>query len=255
MKKLDIQKLKNTRMVYGVISIILAATIAFVAIPLLSRQKSSTTEILSVTNSISKGDVISADDIEIIEVGEFNLNEDIIKEMSEVIGKYAATDLVVGDYILTDNLTVTYTEDDINLDYIPDGKMAMSFTVKSLATGLSTKIQTDDIIRLYYYNDQAISYDELSFVKVLSVTNSDGYDINTDEDEEKTLSSTITVLVSPEQAMKITEMESAGSIHVTLISRNNIELANELLERQDSVITELYTEEIVEDEIDNIEGE
>lgn len=53
------------------------------------------------------------------------------------------------------------------------------------------------------------------------------------EEEEKQQSATITVLASPEQAKIITALENDGVAHVALISRNNDQLAEELLAEQD----------------------
>ena len=61
---------------------------------------------------------------------------------------------------------------------------------------------------------------ELRFVKVLSVTDSDGINVDNakepTEDEEKQQSATITVLASPEQAKIITGLENDGVAHVAL---------------------------------------
>ncbi len=255
-RKLNVERLKNTRLMYGIISILLAAIIAFVAIPMLSSKISGITEVVTLTSAVSKGDVILKEHVVLTEVGEYNLPTDIALLPEDVIGKYAATDLVPGDYILSANVSDFPITSDINLEYLPDGKMAMSFSVKTLASGLSGKLQTGDVIRMYHFKEVAKTFEELSFVKVLSVTDSDGYNIDAtreiEEDEEKPLSSTVTVLVSPEQALLITDMEGDGSIHVSLVVRNNPTLAEELLARQDEVILELYPED-TEDE--NTEGD
>ena len=98
---------------------------------------------------------------------------------------------------------------------------------------------------------------ELRFVKVLSVTDSDGINVDNTkeptEDEEPQQSATITVLASPEQARIITEMENDGVAHVALISRNNDQLAEELLAEQDKTLQEIYFPETLVEE--NTEGQ
>ena len=93
---------------------------------------------------------------------------------------------------------------------------------------------------------------ELRFVKVLSVTDSDGINVDNTkeptEDEEPQQSATITVLASPEQARIITEMENDGVAHVALISRNNDQLAEELLAEQDKTLQEIYFPETLVEE-------
>ncbi|MFR7719582.1 MAG: hypothetical protein ACLU3N_13490, partial [Lachnospiraceae bacterium] len=100
---------------------------------------------------------------------------------------------------------------------------------------------------------------ELRFVKVLSVTDSDGINVDNTkeptEDEEPQQSATITVLASPEQARIITEMENDGVAHVALISRNNDQLAEELLAEQDKTLQEIYfPETLVEENAENPDG-
>ena len=68
------------------------------------------------------------------------------------------------------------------------------------------------------------------------------------EDEEPQQSATITVLASPEQARIITELENDGVAHVALISRNNDQLAEELLAEQDKTLQEIYFPETLVDE-------
>ena len=58
---------------------------------------------------------------------------------------------------------------------------------------------------------------------------------------------TITVLASPEQAMLLTRYENEGVLHVALINRGNDTLSNELLKRQDEILTALYAEVPEED--------
>ena len=91
----------------------------------------------------------------------------------------------------------------------------------------------------------------------LSVTDSDGINVDNTkeptEDEEPQQSATITVLASPEQARIITEMENDGVAHVALISRNNDQLAEELLAEQDKTLQEIYFPETLVEE--NTEGQ
>ena len=143
------------------------------------------------------------------------------------------------------------------LNDIPSGKVAISLTVKTLASGLSDKLQPGDIIRIYHFLETAEEVPELRFVKVLSVTDSDGINVDNTkeptEDEEPQQSATITVLASPEQARIITEMENDGVAHVALISRNNDQLAEELLAEQDKTLQEIYFPETLVEE--NTEGQ
>ena len=248
----------NNRFLFGILSILLAAIIAFVALPTISRQTNGKTEIVRVTQPVLKGAAITDKDVEIVEVGSYNLPSNIAVSKEDVVGRYAAADLAAGDYILSSKVSVTPVTSDIALNSIPSGKVAISLTVKTLASGLSDKLQPDDIIRIYHFLDTAKDIPELQFVKVLSVTDSKGYNVDNtkelSEEEEKQQSATITVLASPEQANIITGLENDGMAHVALISRGNEALAEELLAEQDQLLTELYYPELLEPELSTQEG-
>ncbi|MCH1952240.1 Flp pilus assembly protein CpaB [Enterocloster sp. OA13] len=240
----------NNRFIYGILSIVLAAIIAFVAIPAVTRRTSSTTQIVRVVKELERGQQIKAEDLELTEVGGFNLPENVAVHIEDVAGAYAAAAFMPGDYILSSKVSAAPLSSDPALYSIPDGMVAISVTTQTLATGLSDKLQSGDIIRFYHYDNQSelmnpvADIPELNYVKVLSVTDSKGLDIDysrpPDEEEEKLQTATITVLATPEQAMLLTRYENEGVLHVALISRGNDALAKELLERQSQALDELY---------------
>lgn len=240
----------NNRFIFGILSIVLAALIAFIALPTISKQTSGKTEIVRIVQPVLKGVVITDKDIETVEVGGYNLPQNIARTPEDVIGKYAAADLMAGDYVLSTKISMTPISSDIALNSIPSGKVAISLTVKTLASGLSDKLQPGDVIRIYHFMDEAKDIPELQFVKVLSVTDSKGVNVDNakepTEDEQKQQSATITVLASPEQAKLITGLENDGVAHVALISRGSENLADELLKAQETVLIEIYHPELLE---------
>ena len=234
----------NNRFLFGILSLLLSAIVAFIAIPTMASQTNGKTEIIRVTSPIAKGEEITPEAVEVMEVGSYNLPDNVARSMQDVAGRYAAADFEAGDYILASKVSLIPITSDVALNNIPSGKVAISLTVKTLASGLSDKLQPGDIIRIYHYLDAAREVPELRYVQVLSVTDSDGNNVDNtaelEEGEEKQQSATITVLASPEQAEVITGIENDGTAHVALICRNNEELAAELLQRQDQEIQELY---------------
>lgn len=240
----------NNRFVYGILSIVLAAIIAFIAIPAVTSKTSSTAEIVRVVNPLERGDEITAADLELVEVGGFNLPDNVAIRIEDVSGTYAAAALMPGDYILSSKVSASPLSSDPALYSIPDGMVAISVTTQTLATALSDKLQTGDIIRFYHYDNDSEMLNpvedipELRYVKVLSVTDSKGLDIDytrpPEEDEEKLQTAAITVLATPEQAMLLTRYENEGILHVALITRGNEKLAEELLFRQTETLNELY---------------
>ena len=249
----------NNRFIFGILSLVLAAVIAFVALPTIARQTNGKTEIVRITQPVLKGETITSDNAEVVEVGGYNLSSNVAHSMDDVEGLYVTADLAEGDYILTSKVSTVPVSSDVALNDIPSGKVAISLTVKTLASGLSDKLQPGDIIRIYHFLETAEEVPELRFVKVLSVTDSDGINVDNTkeptEDEEPQQSATITVLASPEQARIITEMENDGVAHVALISRNNDQLAEELLAEQDKTLQEIYfPETLVEENAESQDG-
>ena len=249
----------NNRFIFGILSLVLAAVIAFVALPTIARQTNGKTEIVRITQPVLKGEKITSDNAEVVEVGGYNLPSNVAHSMDDVEGLYVTAELAAGDYILTSKVSTVPVSSDVALNDIPSGKVAISLTVKTLASGLSDKLQPNDIIRIYHFLETAEEVPELRFVKVLSVTDSDGINVDNTkeptEDEEPQQSATITVLASPEQARIITEMENDGVAHVALISRNNDQLAEELLAEQDKTLQEIYfPETLVEENAESQDG-
>lgn len=240
----------NQRFIYGILSIALAAIIAFIAIPTVTRKTNSTTDIVRVIKSLERGDEIKETDLELVTVGSFNLPEQVATQIQDVAGTYAATELLPGDYILPSKVSVLPLSSDPALYSIPDGMVAISVTTQTLATALADKLQAGDIIRFYYYSDKnehpnsVQDIPELKYVKVLSVTDPKGLDIDYTKppakDEEKLQTAVITVLAAPEQALLLTQFENEGVLHVALISRGNEELTNKLLIRQSDLLDQMY---------------
>lgn len=239
----------NHRFIYGILSIVLAAVIAFIAVPAITSKTSSTREIVRMKTAVGRGTLITAEDVELIEAGGFNMPESVASKTEAVIGTYAATDLFPGDYILPEKVSATPLSSDLALNEIPDGMVAISISTQTLAAALSDKLQSGDIIRLYHYDDKnalepVTDIPELRFIKVLSVSDSKGLDIDyttpPDDDKEKQQTAAVTVLATPEQAVLLTRCENEGILHAALICRGNEKLAAQLLTRQADILSDLY---------------
>lgn len=239
--------LKN-RTVVGVICILLSILICFGVTPLFNRVVSEKTEIVRVVTEIKAGDEITGDMVRIAEVGGYGLPENVIRQTETVVGKYAAADLSIGDYILNTKLSDVPAAENAYL-YNLDGTMqAMSVTIKSFANGLSGKLQSGDIVSVIAadYKKQGVTVipPELKYVEVISVTASSGYDANTGEavedGDERELPSTVTLLVSVEQSRVLAELEADGTLHLSLVYRGTPENTAKFIETQAAVNAELY---------------
>lgn len=252
-------KIFRNRTVIGVLCILLALIICFGVTPLFSRSASEKTEIVRVTKDIKEGDEITAEMVQTVEVGAYNLPQNLMTDKKEVVGKYATADLAAGDYILSNKLSAVPAAENAYLYNLDGKKQAISVTIKSFATGLSGKLESGDIVTVivadYQGKGETAIPPELQYVEVISVTASSGYDANTGEVvDEKELPSTVTLLVTTEQAKVLAELEQDSELHLALVYRGTPENAAKFIAAQDALIEELYAEPEPENSGETAEG-
>lgn len=252
-------KIFRNRTVIGVLCILLALIICFGVTPLFSRSASEKTEIVRVTKDIKEGDEITAEMVQTVEVGAYNLPQNLMTDKKEIVGKYATADLAAGDYILSSKLSAVPAAENAYLYNLDGKKQAISVTIKSFATGLSGKLESGDIVTAivadYQGKGETAIPPELQYVEVISVTASSGYDANTGEVvDEKELPSTVTLLVTTEQAKVLAELEQDSELHLALVYRGTPENAANFIAAQDALIEELYAEPEPENSGETAEG-
>ena len=252
-------KIFHNRTVIGVLCILLALIICFGVTPLFSRSASEKTEIVRVTKDIKEGNEITAEMVQTVEVGAYNLPQNLMTDKKEVVGKYATADLAAGDYILSSKLSAVPAAENAYLYNLDGKKQAISVTIKSFATGLSGKLESGDIVTVivadYQGKGETAIPPELQYVEVISVTASSGYDANTGEVvDEKELPSTVTLLVTTEQAKVLAELEQDSELHLALVYRGTPENAAKFIAAQDALIEELYAEPEPENSGETAEG-
>jgi pilus assembly protein CpaB len=238
----------KNRIVVGVLCIVLSLLICFGLTPLFNKGISQKTEIVRVTKEIKVGEIITQDKVKTVEVGGYNLPENIIRTKANAVGTYALADLSIGDYILNTKVSKTPSAENAYLYHLDGSKQAISITIKSFANGLSGKLQSGDIVSViapdYKKQGATVIPPELKYVEVISVTASNGYDANTGEQEtskdEKELPSTVTLLVTPEQGNLLASLESDGKTHLSLVYRGEESNVKKFLEMQSKVLDQLY---------------
>lgn len=239
--------LKN-RTVLGVICIALALIICFAITPLFNASKSSTMRIVRVKNDLKIGQEITAKDIEIVEVGAYNLPSEVMKNSEDVIGKYASAEMIKGEYVLAAKISDTPASENAYLYNLTGKKRAISITIPSFAGGLSGKLISGDIVSViaidYKEKGETVVPEELQYVEVIAVTDKKGNDDKTvtvkpDGEEETKLPETVTLLVTPEQANILAELEAEGEIHVALVYRGTAENARKFVDAQEKFLEEL----------------
>ena len=242
--------LKN-RTVLGVICIALSLIICFAITPLFNASKSSTMKIVRVKNGLKVGQEITSKDIEVVEVGAYNMPSEVMRKSEDVVGKYAAAEMIEGEYVLTAKISDTPASENAYLYGLTGEKRAISITIPSFAGGLSGKLISGDIVSViavdYKETGETVVPEELQYVEVIAVTDKKGNDDETvtvkpDGKEETELPETLTLLVTPLQANILAELEAEGEIHVALVYRGTAENAQKFISAQENLLKELAAE-------------
>jgi pilus assembly protein CpaB len=237
--------LKN-RTVIGVLCILLSLLICFGLTPLFNRTVSQKTEIVRVARDIQAGEQITKDMVETVEVGSYNLPENVLRDKTKVIGQYTVAALAPGDCILNTKLSPLPAAENAYLYSLNGEKQALSVTIKTFAGGLSGKLQSGDIVSVIApdFRKQGITLipAELKYVEVIGVTTSSGYDANTGEapsgEDKRELPATVTLMVTPEQSHLLAELEADSKLHLALVYRGAREEAAKFIETQDQALAE-----------------
>lgn len=243
--------LKN-RTVLGIVCIVLALIICFAITPLFNASKSSTMRIIRIINDLKIGQEITSKDIEMVEVGAYNMPSDVMQKSEDVVGKYVAMEMLKGEYVLPTKISDTPASENAYLYGLTGEKRAISITIPSFAGGLSGKLISVDIVSIiavdYKEKGETVVPEELQYVEVIAVTDSKGNDDETvtvkpDGEEEVELPETVTLLVTPVQANILAELEAEGEIHVALVYRGTTENAQKFIAAQEKLLEELTSED------------
>ena len=239
--------LKN-RTVIGVICIAISLIICFAITPLFNATKNSTANVVRLKNDLKIGQEITAKDIEVVEVGSYNLPSEILKRSEDVVGKYASSEMKKNEFVMSSKISDTPASENAYLYGLTGEKRAISITIPSFAGGLSGKLISGDIVSViavdYMEQGETVVPNELQYVEVIAVTDKSGNDEQTttvkpDGDEETELPETVTLLVTPLQANILAELEANGEIHLSLVYRGIADNAKKFIAAQEKLITEL----------------
>lgn len=244
-------KFFKNRTVLGIFCIAVSLLICFAITPLVNAGLSKKVAIVRFNQMVQEGEQITKNMVDVVEVGNHNLPENVVRNLADVEGKYLTATVYAGDYILTDKISEEPSAENKYLYNLNGEKQAMSITINTFAEGLSGKLKSGDIVSViapdYLGSGETVIPAELKYVEVIAVTAKSGYDANTEEqrteEEEKELPSTVTILVRPEQSRLLARLEAEGEIHLSLVFRGEAEKASEFIEAQDQVLDEMKAEE------------
>ena len=246
--------LKN-RTVLGIICIALSLIICFLITPLFNASTSTLTTIVRIKEDLKIGQEITSKDIETVEVGAYNLPEEVIRKADDIVGKYATSPMIKNEYALSTKVSDVPASENAYLYGLTGEKRAISVTIPSFAGGLSGKLISGDIVSIiacdYQEQGETVVPDELQYVEVIAVTDKSGNDeavteYKPDGEEETSLPETVTLLVTPEQANILAELEAEGEIHVALVYRGTPENCAKFIEAQAKVLETVKLEVVIE---------
>lgn len=220
------KKLFRNRTALAAISIALALIICFAVAPAVNAANSKQTDVVRVVQPIAKGTKITKSMVQVTKEGGYNLPSNTLKSADQAIGKYALYDMRPGDNILSTKVDSKSPYG--GLSTLDGTEQAVSVTIKSFASGLSGKLQAGDIISFYVadYGDmkETLAPPELQYVQVVTTTNNKGVDRSDTNQTGKGTSnddmpSTITVLATQAQTVKLVDYEKNGTLHAALAYR------------------------------------
>ncbi|MBO4309033.1 MAG: Flp pilus assembly protein CpaB [Clostridia bacterium] len=237
-KSIGSRKMGN-RTIIGILCVIAALAICFGVAPLVNRAKDGRTSIVRISKTVTRGSLVTENDIETVSVGSYHIPQGVLTKPSDVVGKYATCDLYAGDYLFPMKLTSDVdTAMDI-LDVLDENHKAISVSIGTFAAGVSGKLETGDIISVIVYSAKdgfAFTPPELSYVKVITSTTSSGIDKADVKDHAQPV--TVTLLVNQEQAELLAQYEKTASMHFTLEYRGDAATAQRYLDAQEAYFAE-----------------
>lgn len=142
-------KLLKNRFLIGLLCIVLGLAVSLLAIPKLTQDRApDMVTALRLKADIPAGEQINADMFEAIALDKNIIPDSVITSPESVSGQFAAADLFAGDYLTS--AKVRSQQD--NLDYLKtatDKELRLvSFTLPSLAAGVSGKVLPGDVISI-----------------------------------------------------------------------------------------------------------
>lgn len=232
-------KIFRNRVFVALICSILAVALIF-AYTGSVKSEAQKVQIVRTKTSIAKGTKITKDMVETITAGGYNLPAGTVKSMDTAVGKYAATDLVANEDLMTAKISDTMLSANDRLSQLDGSKVAFSITIKDFSDGVSDKLMSGDIISVIV-NEKGKKIEipvELTYVEVLATTTAKGADRQDTKksDEQQDNLKTATLLVTPQQALLLTDYEDNAEMHLALVYRGDKATAQKFLDKQNGVL-------------------
>ena len=211
----------QNKMLIGIMCVVLAALLAFVFLPSIMKEKSKTEKIYAVKETIAEGTQIEESMLTEREVGGYGIPESVVRDKSEIVGKFASCTIVPDDYILSSKLSDYAANQKLDV-VMGEGKMLVTVSLNSVASAVGNHLKTGDIVSIVGYADgNVVTYDELKNLEIYSIENEEAQnleDVENDEEAQK-LAATVTLIADRIQAEKLVDVEYSGKVHAVFVRR------------------------------------
>ena len=205
----------KSRLYYAISCFLLAVVLLFLAVPLFAHRLYPKQQAIRVLHTMEKGEQLTDKDIEPITVGALQLSEGIALTEEDVIGRYAAVDLVAEDILFLSKLSQLPLEGNLPKDILPEERMIEGSEYPVPETG--------DVIKINLFDKKWKDIPELQFVRILSVV------------PPKKAEDTVAVTVAlNEKQQQYVKRQKKTVFYASVIVRSNEELAEKLLAEQES---------------------
>lgn len=227
---------------------VLAVAITFLITPIVNKITGDTLNIYGIANDIKQGAQITEANVKVIGVRKDSLPQGAISDKSKIVGMYAVSNLYAGDVYTSSKLTSNPNTASDVFATLDGSQVAMSFTIDTFAAGLSGKLENGDIISIIVSDKdtgKTVIPGALKYVKVITTTTSGGIDkemVVANDDGSFELPSTVTVIVSTEQAKILAGYEKDATMQVALVYRGDRETAQKFLDTQNEYLKKGATE-------------
>ncbi|MEA4890787.1 MAG: Flp pilus assembly protein CpaB [Clostridiaceae bacterium] len=247
-------KILKNKFLVGLVCIILGLVVGFIAIPATQNgSHSQMVNALRLKQNVPAGSLILDEMLETIEVSQNTIPSSSFSSLSEISGKYSASDLYAGDFLTAEKLVTEMQAQDPMKLATAKGMKVMSITVNSLAAGVSGKLQPGDVVSIMALiknntadqsqtlepqntgsgnngesqelnlDSHAVVFPELQYLEVCSLSAADGSDAQVKpapfEDIDNKLPATVSLFVTDEQASRLAYLEQKGLLHLSFVAR------------------------------------
>ncbi len=231
----------RNKLFLSLLCICISVLFAFVIAPKYETYINKTVEVVVLNRNIPVNMLISESTVTTRSMRLADIPSEAITDKSQVIGQYTGVPIFKDDFITKEKL-VSQKSENSYLVQLKGEMTAVAISVPSLASALAGQIRPGDIVSVVAFNQREklmIRFQELVLLEVADVVNADGQSIYQSTrspfaavasavTKKDSVPSSVVLLCTLDQALKLVEIENQGTIH--LIFRGRGETANKLME-------------------------